>query len=652
MGDEARRFMRFTVKTKIIAGLLTIVSVGVISLLVIYYSLTTLKQAMDELGDLREPISAAAYEMEVNVNGITLAVVKYLDAREPLFREWVSRDEHDFERFLAAYHQLSITPREQDFGVEIDLLYQKFRTLGRTLMQKQDEQSALFDVVVQNIEQVDIILDTKLQPGSNPRTPDGFAKTVAVIDMEAAVAEVALWLTNYRRTPKAEYKELLFKHDLEFRATFERFVHLPLTTEEQRQAWELNRLYTLARFALKDVIVLEDTLRAQTQQFLDQRVAIDKLLDTEIQTLAVQNLQVPRAHAEQTERAALRTVQIVIPLFTLIAIGIAAALIRAVTRPVDALVQGTKTVGQGDLTYRLTPRGGDEFAVLARNFNHMVGQLETTTVSKARLEASEAQLQETVTELRNEIDERVRLQESLRRSEVMAAMGMLVGGVAHEVRNPLFAISSTLDAFEARFTDKDEYHRYLTVLRGEIDRLTNLMWALLEYGKPPSHDLALGSLGEVIAHAVRACAPLALSANVEVIATGCEREMLAPMNRQRLQQVFQNLIDNAIRYSPRSGVVSIEVTLEAAEACVSCRVCDSGPGFQPDDLSRLFTPFFSRRRGGTGLGLAIVQRIVEEHSGSVTATNRPEGGAVMIVRLPCVQQVLISERAGDAQGAA
>jgi HAMP domain-containing protein len=359
--------MRSTVKTKIIAGLLMIVGVGVISLLVTYYNLTTLKHAMDELGDLRQPMSAAAYEMEINVNGISLALLKYLDAREPRFLEWVARDEKDFERFFATYRQFSLTPREQDFGVAIDLLYQEFRTLSRLLIQQRDAQSALFERSAAHIEQVDVILDTTLQPGIDHHTPAGFAKVIAVIDMEAAVAEMALWVTNYRRAPRAEYKELVLKHDLEFRATFERFVHLPLTMEEQRLAWELNRLYTLARFMLKDVIALEDTLRTHTQRFIDQRIALDQLLDTEIQTLTEQNLRVPRARADQTAHTALRTMQVVIPVFALLGASLAVLFIRTVTRPIDTLIQGTKTVGQGDLTYRLPTPGGDEVNILRQS---------------------------------------------------------------------------------------------------------------------------------------------------------------------------------------------------------------------------------------------------------------------------------------------
>src|SRR5829696_7112927 len=115
-----------------------------------------------------------------------------------------------------------------------------------------------------------------------------------------------------------------------------------------------------------------------------------------------------------------------------------------------------------------------------------------------------------------DITKRVELEASLRQSEMMSLLGSLVAGVAHEVRNPLFGISSILDAFETRFSDRTEYQRYTNVLRDEIGRLTILMEELLEYGKPFRGELYLVSMEEMVARSMRACMPAAGVAQVDL----------------------------------------------------------------------------------------------------------------------------------------
>jgi PAS domain S-box-containing protein len=233
----------------------------------------------------------------------------------------------------------------------------------------------------------------------------------------------------------------------------------------------------------------------------------------------------------------------------------------------------------------------------------------------------------------------VRLQEKLHHTRTMSAMGSLVAGVAHEVRNPLFGISATLDAFEARFGQRAEYQQYVAVLRGELERLSHLMGDLLEYGKPTSLEFSEGALADVVAEAVQASRTLAEGARVALRNTVDGGLPRLRMDRRRLLQVFQNLLDNAVRHSPPKSAVVVEAerSLVDGEAWIDCRVLDEGPGFHPEDLSRVFEPFFTRRRGGTGLGLSIVQRIVEDHGGRISAGNRPGGGAEMTVRLPAAE---------------
>jgi PAS domain S-box-containing protein len=240
-----------------------------------------------------------------------------------------------------------------------------------------------------------------------------------------------------------------------------------------------------------------------------------------------------------------------------------------------------------------------------------------------------------------DITDLVRLQESLRRSETMSAMGALVAGVAHEVRNPLFGISATLDTFESRFGGKKGFRRYFDVLQGEVRRLSELMHQLLEYGKPSRLDLAAVPPDEILAAACAACGPLAERTGVNILPEVAGDLPLVQVDRGRIAQVFLNLLENAVQHSARGGSVVFRAErAERAEKAgeperegVRFVVEDSGPGFLPGDLHQVFDPFFTRRRGGTGLGLSIVQRIVEQHGGEVVAANRPGGGAAMKVFL-------------------
>lgn len=226
------------------------------------------------------------------------------------------------------------------------------------------------------------------------------------------------------------------------------------------------------------------------------------------------------------------------------------------------------------------------------------------------------------------------LEASLRRREQMAAMGSLVVGVAHEVRNPLFGISSTVDALAAR-VGPEAIGEHLATLRTQVERLGKLMNDLLEYGRPSQLERAPEDLVSVVEEARRACQfPTPAGTRVETRAAHALPPLL--VDRKRLVQVFQNLLENALRHSPPDAPVLVD--LECAEAgserLAHVSVRDQGEGFAAADLPHVFEPFFTRRRGGTGLGLSIVRQIVEQHGGRVEATNSPAGGACVEVWLP------------------
>jgi PAS domain S-box-containing protein len=232
----------------------------------------------------------------------------------------------------------------------------------------------------------------------------------------------------------------------------------------------------------------------------------------------------------------------------------------------------------------------------------------------------------------NDISSIVDLQESLRVSERMSAMGQLMAGVAHEVRNPLFGISAALDAFEVEFGSSAQVAEYVSVLRSDTERLRRLMNDLLDYGRPAALSMEVQSFASLVTQSVRVCLAEARERDVELRLSIQEPLPPVAFDHDRMLQVLNNIVENAIVFTLKGSVVAIDVRSEAD--MVVCTVTDQGPGFRSEDMPHVFDPFFTRRRGGTGLGLAIVHRIVGDHGGVVFVRNAPGGGAVVEMRLP------------------
>ncbi len=230
----------------------------------------------------------------------------------------------------------------------------------------------------------------------------------------------------------------------------------------------------------------------------------------------------------------------------------------------------------------------------------------------------------------------IRTREQLRESEKMASLGSLVAAMAHEMRPPLLGLMAALDAFEARLAGRDELKEIGQCFRDGLDQLSDLTRDLLEYGRPYEPQLSSRPLRPVICAATESCRLLARQREIELrmdVPSGLPRVRL---DGPRLEQVFRNAIDNAVRHSPERGLVEIEAreAERAGERQIVCRIRDSGPGFIEEDLPKVFEPFYTQRQGGSGLGLAIAWRIVREHEGTIAAGNAPDGGALVTLSFP------------------
>jgi signal transduction histidine kinase len=231
-----------------------------------------------------------------------------------------------------------------------------------------------------------------------------------------------------------------------------------------------------------------------------------------------------------------------------------------------------------------------------------------------------------------DVTERLQLGEKLAAMEAMTALGELVGGVAHELRTPLFGMSAVLDAFDHLFGTENDYAPYIRSLRESLGQISRLTEQLLSYGRAPHRVLQQSSLGAVVRSSLQVCRTIAADHGVRVETGLHPGDVPCRVDPDQMQQVVQNVVENAVQHSPSGGVV--RVSGGRTDGHVWLHVDDEGPGIAEADLPRLFEPFFSRRSGGTGLGLAVVQRIVESHGGTVEILRRDGRGTRVSIRLP------------------
>jgi two-component system sensor histidine kinase PilS (NtrC family) len=228
-----------------------------------------------------------------------------------------------------------------------------------------------------------------------------------------------------------------------------------------------------------------------------------------------------------------------------------------------------------------------------------------------------------------------RMEEAVTRSERLAAVGRLAAGVAHEIRNPLAAISGSIELLAAGGPEPREAGELMAIVLRETARLNALITDLLDFARPRAPEPERLELGAALAEMVQVF-------QHDKQQGGATLELRAPepvwaaADPAQLRQIVWNLLRNAAQASPPGAAVAVEVDLETAGAQKWARltVRDRGAGILPEHRARIFEPFFSTKQGGTGLGLATVHRIVEDHHGRIEVEPADGGGTRVTVRLP------------------
>jgi two-component system sensor histidine kinase PilS (NtrC family) len=228
-----------------------------------------------------------------------------------------------------------------------------------------------------------------------------------------------------------------------------------------------------------------------------------------------------------------------------------------------------------------------------------------------------------------------RLEEEVRTKEKLAAVGEMAAYLAHEIRNPLGAISGSAQVLMAEPNVSPEYERLLAIITRESKRLSDALEQFLFQARPAPRVLKPIDLGPVISEAV------ALLKNGPDVGPGHEVELqtdggphVCLADRDQIVQVFWNLVRNGLEAMPDGGLLQIRLASRGQNLVLAVR--DQGRGMGHEEQRRMFEPFQTQTRMGTGLGLAIVYRIVREHRGDIAVRSTPSQGTEIEVRLPLV----------------
>ncbi|MEE4311557.1 MAG: ATP-binding protein [candidate division KSB1 bacterium] len=226
-------------------------------------------------------------------------------------------------------------------------------------------------------------------------------------------------------------------------------------------------------------------------------------------------------------------------------------------------------------------------------------------------------------------------QESLRRTEKLAALGQMSASVAHEIRNPLGIIKATSDVIKSKYEKRDEKDELFDYIGAEVNRLNNLVNDFLSFARDISLKISLIDVRELLLKVIEAYGREVDSENINITLKADESPLRLDIDEEKIRQVIYNLLLNARQAMEGEGDIEVTLNQKEMKGRRYLRICvtDTGPGIE-GDVEMIFEPFYTTKSSGSGLGLAISRQIVEKHGGWIDVETRIGAGTTMNVYLP------------------
>ena len=295
----------------------------------------------------------------------------------------------------------------------------------------------------------------------------------------------------------------------------------------------------------------------------------------------------------------------------LVVTGLTALVVWQFTRPIKSLSIAARRVAGGDFSYRVPGKQRrDEMGELTELFNEM-------TVKLARTRELEAQLYN---------------------AEKAVVVSRLASAIAHEIRNPLNYINLTLDHLQTSFAPADQkkqekFESLTKQLKSEVGRINDRITEFLNYSRPPKLHPEPVNLEELARDAMRIFEVQTSETGVNALVTAKGQVPQITADPDSLHSMLTNLIINGLQAMDGTGG-KIEVALSSVDGRARIDVTDSGRGIAPEDISKVFEPYYSTKETGTGLGLAIVKKAIEDHHGTITVISKVGEGTTFTITLP------------------
>ena len=293
-----------------------------------------------------------------------------------------------------------------------------------------------------------------------------------------------------------------------------------------------------------------------------------------------------------------------------------------------------KTIGMIGLAnkeggYQVTDQESIEALTVA--FVEALEKIKVEIIAKQRtkeLEEVQEELEEMVEKRTKELRD---AQEELVRKEKLAVLGQLAGGVGHELRNPLGAIKNAAYFLNMVLEDADpEVSETLEILEKEVATSERIISSLLDFARIKSPNLQQVYINDIVTEAT---SRIKVPENVELVSQLDKSLPMIPADPDLLNQVFGNIILNAIQAMPEGGILTVKSEVSNPE-WVSVSFADTGVGIPEENLCKLFEPLFTTKAKGIGLGLAVSHRLIEAHGGRIEVQSEIGKGTTFTVRLP------------------